>query len=319
MSPLSLDNPIYHDEDAARNHLEALRWPNGVICPLCGVTEQASPVRGNSMGAGWYYCSACQGKFTVRVGTVYERSHVALHKWVLAFRLMCGSKKGISAHQLHRTIGVTYKTAWFMEHRIRKAMENTDPTPLGGKDKVIEADETFHGPAKNYVFVNGKGWMKKQGATSKRDAVVTLVERGGKARSFSVKDVNLKNVREVLEAHADMASELNTDQAPVYKSLGKQFAKHEAVNHSAKEYGRGSVTTNTVEGFFSIFKRGMTGVYQHCSDRHLPRYLAEFDFRYSNRAALEVDDMMRTDRAIKGAEGKRLTYRRLNRRSAGAV
>jgi hypothetical protein len=219
---------------------------------------------------------------------------------------MASSKKGISAHQLHRTLGITYKSAWFMAHRIREAMRDDDPTPLGGKDVTVEADETFTGPS-GYIFVNGKGWQKKQGAYAKPYKIVSLVERGGRARSYKVEDLSAATLSEVLSnVHTD--STLNTDHAHHYKKLGRKFAAHESVNHSAGEYARGKTTTNTVEGFFSIFKRGMIGTYQHCGEQHLQRYLNEFDFRYSNRHALGVDDAERTSRAIQGAEGKRLTY-----------
>lgn len=315
MTAIDLSNPIFHDEDAARAHLEAARWPDGKpSCPHCGVVDQARPLGGKSMGPGWFYCEACKDKFTVRTGTVYERSHVPLHKWVLAFRLMASSKKGISAHQLSRTLNVTYKTGWFIAHRVREAMHDQDPEPFGGKDKVVEVDETFTGPA-DYVFVSGKGWQQKRGTVSKRK-VLSLVERGGRSKSVKVEDLTLPTIRKFLFENIVLDSTLNTDEAQHYKAPGKFFAKHEAVNHSEGEYKRGSATTNTVEGFFSIFKRGMVGVYQHCGEQHLQRYLNEFDFRYSNRLALGVDDTKRTTLAIKGATGKRLTYRRLNERAA---
>ena len=306
MTPIELSNAIYHNETAARKHLEAIRWPDGPVCPLCGTVEASRPVKGKSMGEGWYYCTACQRKYTVRVGTIYERSHIPLHKWLLAFRLMASSKKGISAHQLHRTLNVTYKSAWFLAHRIREAMRDDDPTPLGGKDKTVEADETFLGKPDS-VFINGRGWVEKTGTASKLK-VLTLVERGGKARSVHVKDLTSKTLRGVLVTNITRDTRLVTDEAQHYKSVGREFAKHESVNHSAKEYARGDVTTNTVEGFFGIFKRGLKGVYQHCGEQHLQRYLHEFDFRYSNRSALGVEDAERTTLAIKGAEGKRLTY-----------
>jgi transposase-like protein len=308
MTPINLSDPVYHDEDAARKHLEALRWPNGPVCPYCGcITENVRPLNGKSMGPGWYYCGECEKKFTVRVGAVYERSHIPLHKWVLAFRLLASSKKGMSAHQLHRTLGITYKSAWFMAHRIREAMRDDDPSPFGGKDKVVEVDETFFGPAQD-VFVNERGWVKERGTHTKMK-VLTLVERGGRARSVKVETLTSDELRIAMVTRASRESRLHTDEAQHYKSIGREFAKHEAVNHSEKEYARGDVTTNTVEGFFSIFKRGMVGIYQHCDEKHLQRYLREFDFRYSNRIALGVDDAERTTRAIKGAEGKRLTYR----------
>lgn len=303
-----LTDPIFTDENEARNHFEAIRWPEGPICPHCGTVNQATRMQGKSHRTGAYQCNSCRGAFTVTVGSVMESSHVPLNKWALGFHLMAASKKGISAHQLHRMLGVTYKTAWFMAHRIREAMAEIDPPPLGGKDIVVEADETFHGPAKEHVFRNGKGWVQKSGAYNTRDKIVSLVERGGRARSFRLDELNMREVKKVLDANVDPATTLNTDEARMYKTIGKTYAKHESVNHSKKEYGRGSVTTNTVEGFFSIFKRGMVGTYQHCHERHLHRYLAEFDFRYSNRTALGVSDRLRAVRAIKGAEGKRLTY-----------
>lgn len=293
---IDLSDPIYHNEDAAREYIEEARWPNPEerACPLCGVVGLSRPIGGDSMGEGWFYCSACRDKFTVRTGTVYERSHVPLHKWVLAFRLLASSKKGMSANQLSRTLGVTYKTAWFIAHRVREAMADYDPEPLGGKDKVVEVDETFQGPA-DYVFVNDKGWQQKRGTASKRK-VMSLVERGGRSISVKVEDLNIKTVKAVLGNHVVLDSTLNTDEAQHYKEPGEKFAKHEAVNHSAKEYVRGAAS--------------------NCGEQHLQRYLNEFDFRYSNRAKLGVDDTERTLKAVKAAEGKRLTYRGLNKLAA---
>lgn len=314
MTPTELSNPIYHDETAAYKHLESIRWPAGTVCPLCGSVEAARPLNGKSMGPGWFYCGDCKGKFTVRTGTVYERSHIALHKWLLGFRLMASSKKGISAHQLHRTLGITYKSAWFMAHRIREAMADTDPDPLGGKDKTVEADETFIG-ASDTVFVNGRGWQKKRGYRTKQK-VLTMVERDGKARSVKIEAVNAKTIAPLVAKNVAPETDLMTDEGKWYKKVGKQFASHETVTHQDGEYARGKVNTNTVEGYFSIFKRGMIGTYQHCGEQHLQRYLNEFDFRYSNRAALGVDDAERTTRAVKGAEGKRLYYRMANKTAA---
>ena len=313
MTPIELSSPCYTDEAAARAHLEAIRWPDGnPTCPHCGVLGESRHLGGPSMGPGWHYCTACQSKFTVRSGTVYERSHIPLHKWLLAFRLMASSKKGISSHQLARTLNITYKSAWFMSHRIREAMMDTDPTPLGGKDKTIEADETFIGRSEkaDAVYVNGIGWVvnSARGVGSKMK-VLTVVERGGKARSVKVNSLRADDLRPHLVTKADRKSRLITDEAGHYKGVGKEFAAHESVNHSAYEWVRGDVHSNTVENYFSVFKRGMRGTYQHCSEAHLQRYLYEFDFRYSNRAALLVDDCERTTRAIKGAEGKRLQYR----------
>jgi len=310
MSFADLQNPIFTDENAAREALEAARWPNGPYCPHCGATDRLAKVQGTkkSHRPGLWYCNHCKGQFTATVGTVFERSKVPLTKWWLASHLLGSSKKGMSAHQLHRMLGVTYKTAWFMAHRIREAMVEADPPPLGGKDKVVEADETFIGPAQD-VFVNDRGWVKQRGFTTKRK-VIALVERGGRARSFKVDDLDAKTIRKTLFENVVLDSTLHTDQAGHYKHPGREFAKHESVNHSEREYARGDVTTNTVEGFFSIFKRGMTGIYQHCGEQHLQRYLAEFDFRYSNRSALGVEDAERVRRIMKGISGKRLTYRR---------
>lgn len=306
MTDLTL--PIYTDETKAREHLEALRWPNGPICPHCGVVGNAALLEGKSTRPGVWKCRECRKPFSVTVGTVFERSHIPLNKWLLAVHLLSSSKKGMSAHQLHRMMGVTYKSAWFMAHRIREAMTENDPSPLGGKDKVVEADETFIGKPAD-VFVNGRGWVQMRGTTTKRK-VVSLVERGGRARSFHVENLQPATIRKVLFENIVLDSRLYTDEAHHYKRPGREFAKHEAVNHGNQEYARGDVTTNTVEGFFSIFKRGMTGVYHHCGEQHLKRYLAEFDFRYSNRAALGVDDTARAQIALKAIQGKRLTYRR---------
>jgi transposase-like protein len=315
MTPVELSNAIYHDEDAARAHIESIRWPDGPTCPHCGViNEGIRPLLGNSMGPGWYYCTSCKDKFTVRMGAIYERSHLPLHKWLLAFRLMASSKKGFSAHQLSRTLNVQYKTAWFVAHRIREAMADYDPEPLGGKDKVVEVDETFQGPAA-HVFVNDKGWRQKRGTVSKRK-IVSLVERGGRAKSVKVKDLSTKTLKKVVLENVALDSTLNTDEAQQYKKIGREFSKHEYVSHSVEEYKRGTVSTNSVECFFYIFKRGMVGVYQLCGEQHLHRYLHEFDFRYSNRSKLGIKDSERTTLAIMGATGKRLTYRSLDGRDA---
>lgn len=315
MTPIELTDPIYHDEEAARLHLEAIRWPEGIDCPLCGGSGHVRPVNGKSMGSGWYYCGDCKGKFTVRVGSIYERSHIPLHKWLLAFRLMASSKKGISAHQLHRTLKITYKSAWFLAHRIREAMKDETPGPMGGNGQPLEVDEAYIGSS-GYVFKNEKGWEMKRGIGEKHK-IVTLVERGGRAKSIKVDTLDGKSIRALLRSVADPNSILMTDESMIYSAAGKDFAGHKRVNHAKGQYARkGGITTNTVEGYFSIFKRGMKGVYQHCSEQHLQRYLTEFDFRYSNRAALGIDDAERTTLALKGATGKRLTYRRPDNRTA---
>ncbi|MGE3782646.1 MAG: IS1595 family transposase [Alphaproteobacteria bacterium] len=300
--PTALTHPCYHDDEAARVTFEAIRWPDGPFCPFCGAFDTVAPLGGKSMGPGWYWCNKCREKFTVRVGSVMERSHIPMHKWLLAFRLMAGSKKGVSAHYLHRTLGVAYRSAWFMAHRIRLAMDIKAPSPLGGDGKFVEADETY---------VGGKARNRK-GKTPKKEAVFSLVERGGGARSFHVANVTAKTLRPIIVSVTDRKSHFRTDHSAVYWGIGDEFKTHHTVNHAIEEYVRGDAYTNTVEGYFSIFKRGIYGVYHHVSEGHLHRYLAEFDFRYNNRAKLGVDDTERARRAIAGAAGKRLTYRQPN-------
>jgi len=298
-----LTSPIYSNNDAARKHLESIRWANGAFCPHCGEIENIHQLGGRAGDKGLWHCRSCKLKFTVTVGTVFERSHIPLCKWLFAADLMASSKKGVSAHQLHRTLGITYKSAWFMAHRLREAMkEPAFSGPLGGPGKQVEVDETFIG--------RKPGRKKRQGAFHKQ-AVVALVERGGKLRSFHVERVNAANVRKILVTQVDRASTLNTDEAIYYKAVGKEFAEHQSVNHSAEEYARGTAHVNTLEGHFSVFKRGMVGIYQHCGEQHLKRYLTEFDFRYNHRAALKINDQMRAAALLKGIEGRRLTYRRV--------
>lgn len=317
MSSVNLTDPIYQDANKAREHLESLQWPNGPVCPHCGNADadRISKLKGKSTRPGVYKCNECRKPFSVTVGTVFERSHIPLNKWLLAVHLMAASKKGVSAHQLHRMLGLTYKTAWFMAHRIREAMANPNPSPLGGEGKIVEADETYIGNARRskfkMVLVNGEGWVKRgpAGGGQAKWKVVALVERGGEVRSVKVDYLTVAKVREIVVRNASRQSHLMTDESNVYTGLGREFASHQTVNHTAKEYVRGKVTTNTIEGVFSIFKRGMKGIYQHCGEQHLHRYLAEFDFRYNNRIALGVDDEKRTERALVEIRGKRLTYR----------
>lgn len=296
-----LTNPIYSDANKAREHLEALHWPNGALCPHCGEAERVTRLTAATARAGLHKCNACRKQFTVTVGTIFEDSKIPLNKWLLAFRLMAGSKKGISAHQLHRSLGITYKSAWFMAHRIREAMDGADgDDPLGGPNEVVEADETYvGGKARNRAF--RKPAVKK--------AVVALVQRDGRARSFHVANVNAKHVRGLITTNVHRASHLMTDESPVYTRVGREFAGHTSVIHSANEYVRkgGWAHSNTAENFFSIFKRGVIGTYHHMSEAHLGRYCREFDFRYNTR---KMTDGERTDIAIVGAIGRRLTYRR---------
>lgn len=298
-----LQKAIYRNNDKAREHLESIRWPNGPICPHCGSIDNAALLKGKSTRAGVWKCRGCSKPFSVTVGTVFERSHIPLSKWLLAVHLMSASKKGMSAHQLHRMLGVTYKTAWFMAHRIREAMKPTNNPPLGGDGKTVEADETY---------IGNKGAKHRSGFGHKHK-IVSLVERNGEARSFHVDQVNAKALSPLLAAQINAKSRLVTDEANYYVPAGKTFAEHGSVNHSRAEYGRGEIHTNTIEGFFSIFKRGMKGVYQHCSEQHLQRYLSEFDFRYSHREALGTSDKERADLALRGITGKRLTYRRIDK------
>lgn len=313
-----LQNPIFNDLDKAREALELARWPNGPYCPHCGNSDEEliAKVEGKikSHRAGLYYCNECKGQFTVTVGTVFERSKVPLTKWWLATHLMASSKKGISAHQIHRMLGVTYKTAWFMCHRIREAMKDMNPAPMGGKGKIIEADETYHGkretPRVRNKYSPPPTRGGKQGGAQKR-IIVGLVERGGNVRSFHVHQATAEAVRDILVKNVSRKSTLHTDESRIYTALGTEFETHATINHRSQEYVRGTVHTNTIENVWSVFKRGMKGVYQHCGEAHLHRYLAEFDFRYNTRAALKISDRERTGKIMEGIEGKRLTYRRI--------
>jgi len=310
-----ITNPIFNDLDAAREHLESIRWENGVFCPHCGNidSDKIRKLQGKSHRPGLYACNGCRGHFSVTVGTVMERSKIPLNKWVLGFHLMAASKKGMSAHQLHRMLGITYKTAWFMAHRIREAMkEDVDSSgPIGGEGKTVEADETYIGKRDTpYMSPQRRGRpFIKSGSAAQKRTVVSLVERGGSVRSFHVDHATKQSVREILVRNVPRSTVLYTDESRLYTTTGKEYADHDTVNHSAKEYVRGDVHTNTIEGFFSIFKRGMKGAYQHCGEAHLHRYLAEFDFRYNRRTALKVSDRERADDAIRGAHGKRLMYK----------
>jgi transposase-like protein len=306
-----LTDKIFTNEAAARVHFEKLRWPDGPVCQHCGVLDEATELKGKSTRPGLYKCRACQKPFTATMGTLYERSHIPLHKWLLATHLMTASKKGMSAHQLWRMLGFgSYRTAWFMAHRIREGMRELFPEstpPLGGRGKTVEMDETFvggleknkHGKKRKHIGTGGSG----------KEAVYSLVERGGHVRSHHVPAVNANNLRPIIEAQIDGASIVYTDEGGASKKLGRLFDKHDSVNHSLGEYVRGDIHTNTIEGYFSILKRGINGVYHHVSQQHLKRYLAEFDFRYNERMALGVNDRARSAKAVKGIVGKRLTYR----------
>jgi transposase-like protein len=306
--PSALSAKFFHDEKAAYAWLEGVVWPNGPICPHCGCTGRITVVRGKTARTGLKRCGDCKKQFTVTVGTVFERSHVALNLWLQAAHLLCSSKKGMSAHQIHRILGVTYKTAWFMCHRLREAMrEGHFPAQLGGDGRAVEADETFVGGKEKNKHAD-KRQNAGRGAVGK-EAVVSLVERGGKVRSHHVPDVKAATLRPILESQIAADSMLMTDEAAQYRTIGGAFRYHFSVEHGIGEYVRGGAHTNTIEGYFSIFKRGITGTYHHVSQRHLKRYLAEFDFRYNEREALGTDDRTRTVKALSGIVGKRLMYR----------
>lgn len=298
-------NPIFHDPEKAREWLEALLWQGEPICPHCGIVGCAKQLKGKSHRPGLYKCKGCEKQFSVMVGTLFERSHIPLNTWLLAIHLMTASKKGISALQLSRMLSLTYKSAWFMCHRIREAMrEGTLPGALGGQNKVVEADESY---------VGGKAANRK-GKIPPKEAVFSLVERDGRVRSFHLPNVTAKNLGPVLHAQIDHKSYLMTDESPTYVKIAEVFSGHGTVNHSAEEYVRGAFWhTNTIEGFFSIMKRSIYGVHHHVSQQHLARYLAERDFVYNNREKLGVDDAERMTKATKGIVGKRLTYRRTRR------
>ncbi len=297
-----LQNPAFHDDDKAREALEAVRWPDGPICPHCGVCDPARIAlgKGKAHRPGLYYCADCNGQFTVTVGTVMERSKIPLSKWLLAMHLMGASKKGISALQLQRMLGVTYKSAWFMCHRIREAMIPAKPSPIGGQNKVVEADETFIGGKKK-----NRAFAKKE---PKKHTVFALVERDGESRSFHVADVTAKTLREKIVTVASRKSYLATDELASYESIGKEFAGHGTVNHSADEYVRmgGFLHINTAECRFSLMKRAVFGAHHSISEAHLSRYLVERDFKWNTR---QMKDGERAALIAKGIEGKRLTYR----------
>lgn len=294
-----LAKPYFHDADKAREHLEKLRWPDGPVCPHCGVIDNATKLSGKTTRPGLYKCNACRQQFTVTVGTLFERSHVPLNVWFQAVYFLCSSKKGMSAHQLHRMIGVTYKTAWFMFHRIREAMNNGGVGTLNG---TVEVDETFYGLRQGFTAE-----QKTRGGHHK-NTVLSLVERGGEVKSFHIDKANAATILPLMRQHIDPGSHIMTDEGAQYKYVDREFASHGTVRHMYpyREYGRGPIHTNTIEGYFGIMKRGLIGTYHHVSAAHLHRYLFEFDFRYNTR---RMDDLDRTEEAMRGIAGKRLYYR----------
>lgn len=299
----ALSAPHFHNEEAAYAFVEARIWPEGPVCPHCGGVERIGKMGGKSTRVGTYKCYQCRKPFTVKIGTIFEASHVPMHIWLQAMYLIAGSKKGISSNQLHRTLGVTLKTAWFMSHRIREAMRSGGLDPFGSGGGMVEADETFIGRIKG---------AEKRSAFHHKMKVLALVDRNsGAARSYVLPEVSRAAIGPILAANLSREARLMTDEAGVYRQLGKEFASHASVRHLGGEYvdpWKPEHHTNTVEGYFSIFKRGMRGIYQHCTEKHLHRYLAEFDFRYTNRVALGFNDADRTDALVRGIVGKRLTY-----------
>lgn len=303
-----LDSSFFRDDRAAREHLEAIRWPDGPVCPHCGSVDNIKRLQDKPKHRpGVYKCYECKQQFTVTVGTLFEKSHVGLHKWFLAVYFLCSSKKGMSSHQLHRTLGVTYKTAWFMTHRIREAMRDSGGFDLmGGKGETVEVDETFWGNKKPRWQKQGRGYAHKE-------KVLSLVEReGGRIRSYHVERVDAATLRPILVEQIAEESRVVTDEAGQYNRLDQDFAEHGVVTHGIGEYVRGDVHTNTVESYYSVLKRGLTGTYHHVSKQHLKRYVGEFDFRYNYR---KTDDLSRTVEALRGIDGKRMMYRDSCRRA----
>ena len=299
----NISAPHFHSEEAAYAYIEARLWPQGAVCPHCGGMERVGKLKGKTTRAGLWKCYECRKPFTVKIGTIFEDSKVPMHKWLQAMYLIAGSKKGLSSNQLHRILGVTLKTAWFMSHRIREAMREGGLAPMGGAGNIVEADETYIGKK--------KGVEVRRGAQHKV-AVLSLIDRGtGRARSMVVDRVNSGTLIPIVRANVDRETRIMTDEHRGYGDLRYYFAGHDTTTHRLGEYvsrDDETVHSNTVEGYFSIFKRGMKGVYQHCAEKHLHRYLAEFDFRYSNRSALGMEDTERADLLLQGVIGKRLTY-----------
>lgn len=299
-----LSKPYFHDEEQAFAYLESVLWADGKVCPHCGGTDRITKVKANPakrIRFGLWRCGDCKGQFTVKVGTVFEHARIPLHKMLQAAYLMTSSKKGISAHQLHRVLEITYKSAWFLAHRIREAMREGGLAPFGQNGGAVEVDETYIGRKKG---------MPVRGAYHHKMAVLGLVDReSGRCRMFHVEKASGTNIQPIVLENLSREARLMTDESYIYRRIGREFAEHAAVKHYEGEYVRGDATTNSVEGAFSIFKRGMRGVYQHCGEKHLHRYLAEFEFRYSHREACGYNDANRSVQALRGVAGKRLMYR----------
>lgn len=318
MSKSVLGQPHFHDEAAAFEYLESKLWPDGPVCPKC--SGEGYPLKGvkDKKGRerlGLKKCRACRAQFTLRIGTIFEDSHAPLHLWLQAIALMAASKKGISSNQLSRVLGVQLKTAWHMSHRIRLAMAPGGKLPpMGGEGKVVEVDETYHGKVESPAQLrkDGKPFAKRRGGPANKRPIVALIERGGSARTFHVAEANTATIAQIVRENVNPASVIHTDGSSLYKFAGREFAEHKKVEHSMGEYVRfeenGAVHNNSCESYFSVFKRGMKGVYQHCSEKHLHRYLAEFDYRHNTRVAVGMNDKARAEKLIAQVVGKRLTY-----------
>ncbi len=307
----ALSRPEFHSEEAAFAHLERIIWGGAPVCPHCGAVDRITSVKANPakrIRMGLHRCGHCKGQFTVKVGTVFEHMRLPLHKAMQAVYLVTSSKKGISAHQLHRTLEITYKSAWFLLHRIREAMRDGDLSPFGSGGGIVEVDETFTGKLKG---------VPKRRAFHHKMKVLALIDRGsGKARTMVIDDVKAETLMPLVIANVAREARIMTDEHSGYRDAGKWFASHGTTSHGRGEYVNledRTIHSNTVEGYFSIFKRGMKGVYQHCGEQHLQRYLAEFEFRYNNRVALGFNDTDRAGNALRGIVGKRLTYAGPNR------
>ena len=308
-----LNSKHFHNEKAAYAFVEEQIWTNGRVCPHCGVIDRSGALQGKSTRIGVYKCYECRKPFTVKVGTIFEASHIKLHVWLQAIFLISSSKKGISSNQLARVLGITVKSAWFMSHRIREAMKETNNGPMGGEGQIVEADETYYGkksgPAPEMTALGNPFTKRKGDSRIPKRAIVSLVERGGKIRSFHVDHADKATVARIVVENVARESHLHTDESRLYKGADGHVAEHHTVKHADGEYVRGNVHSNTVEGFFGIFKRGMKGIYQHCDEKHLHRYLSEFDFRYNTREASGYNDQDRAAKLLSGVVGKRLTYK----------